>query len=117
MGQLLRKGVAELFDAAEATIDAKIAANKAELAALKAALAVELDVLAALEIEMAEKIRERELKASAADAEDPDAVIAAAMRERKRLLAVEPGSEPGDDSGDAGPTKNADTKPAGLGEK
>jgi hypothetical protein len=114
MGQLLRKGVAELYDAWEATIEADIAAGEAKMAALEAEKA-------AREAKIADLLREREwwreLKARAADAEDPDAVIAGATRERKRLLAVEPGSEPGENPGDAGPTKNADKKPAGFGEK
>jgi hypothetical protein len=128
MGQLLRKGVAELYDAWEATIEADIAAGEAKMAALEAKMAALEAEKAALEAEkaareakIADLLREREwwreLKARAADAEDPDAVIAAAMRERERLLAVEPGSEPGDDLGDVGPAKNADTKSAGSGEK
>ena len=127
MGQLLRKGVAELYAAAEATIDAEMAAIEAEMAAQKAELAALKAEMAALEAEMAgldaiaDALREREwlreLKARAADAEDPDAVIAAAIRERKALLTVVPGSEPGEDPGDVDPTKNADTKRAGFGQK
>jgi hypothetical protein len=121
MGQLLRNGVDELYAAAEATTAARIAAYEAELEAIKAKMAAELDAIAALEIEMADTIREREwwqeLKARAADAEDPDAVNDAAIREREALLEAAPCSEPGEDPGDAGPAKNADKKPADFGEK
>jgi hypothetical protein len=117
MGQLLRKGVAELYDAWEATIEADIAAGEAKMAALEAEKAALEAEKAAREAKIADLLREREwwreLKARAADAEDPDAVIDAAIREREALLAAAvPCSEPGEDPGDVGPTKNADTKPA-----
>jgi hypothetical protein len=80
MGQLLREGVAELYAGWRDTIRADIATIEAKIAKVS-------DAVAALEIQLADALREEErlleLQAREADAEEPDIVIAAAIRERK----------------------------------